>query len=308
MTYLVGDIGGTNTRLALAGPEGVHQETILRARNDDFDSFDAVLAHFLATQRTGHLDGICIAIAGPVQAGEGRLTNRNWALSAAGFGVQSGAARAELINDLAALGYALPRITPEHIFGTRVAPTNGQSLVTGLGTGFNVSLTKQTRHGDTLVIEAELGHAEVPHSIGQLMQDALGAEAAPLKTVEDLFCGPGLERLHSLLSGATLDGGSIIAAYEANDEAATATVELFTKALAYLTRALIHQYLPRDGIVFAGSAARGVLGSRALPLFVETLESEGPGIVAPATIPLSVITDDAAALQGCLQHLVQTAR
>lgn len=308
MTYLVGDIGGTNTRLALAGPGGVHEETILRARNDNFDSFDAVLAHYLKVQHTGHLDGICIAIAGPVQAGEGCLTNRNWSLSAAGFGVQSGAARAELINDLAALGYALPRISPKHIFGTRVAPTNGQSLVTGLGTGFNVSLTKQTRHGDTLVVEAELGHAEIPFSVGQLMQAALGDKAAPLLTVEDLFCGPGLERLHRLLSGTALDGGSIVAAYEANDVAATTTVELFTKALAYQTRALIHQYLPRDGIVFAGSAARGVLGSRALPLFVQTLESDGPGIVTPATIPLSVITDDAAALQGCLEHLVQTAR
>jgi glucokinase len=308
MTYLVGDIGGTNTRLALAGSDGVHQETILRARNDAFDSFDAVLAHFLAAQKTGHLDGICIAIAGPVQAGKGRLTNRNWALSATALAEQSGATRAELINDLSALGYALARITPDQFYGTRAAPTNGQALVTGLGTGFNVSLAKHTNQDETLVIEAELGHAEIPHSVGQLMYAALGQEAAPLKTVEDVFCGPGLERLHRLLSGTTLDGGSIIAAYEAIDEAATDTVELFTKALAYLTRALIHQYLPRDGIVFAGSAARGVLGSRALPLFVETLESEGPGIVAPATIPLSVITDDAAALQGCLQHLVQTAR
>lgn len=308
MTYLVGDIGGTNTRLALAGPDTVHQETILRARNDDFDSFDAVLEHFMAMHKIGQLDGLCIAIAGPVQAGKGCLTNRDWSLSTSEILTRSGAKRAELINDLSALGYALTRIKPDHLFGTRIPPTNGQALVTGLGTGFNVSLAKQTNRGDTLVIEAELGHAEIPNSVGQLLYAALGQEAAPLKTVEDIFCGPGLERLHNLLSGTTLDGGSIIAAYEANDADATASVELFTKALAHLTRALIHQYLPRDGIVFAGSAARGILGSRALSLFVETLGADGPGIVPPATVPLSVITDDAAALQGCLQHLVQTAR
>ena len=44
MTFLVGDIGGTNTRLALADANGVQIDSVMRASNDDYDSFDAVLA------------------------------------------------------------------------------------------------------------------------------------------------------------------------------------------------------------------------------------------------------------------------
>ncbi len=307
MAYLVSDIGGTNTRLALADESGVDTATLMRARNDNYASFDDVLVAYLSRHDTSDVDGICVAIAGPVQGTSGRLTNRDWSLKAATFGAQCGAARAAIINDLTALGFALSRNTPEHVFGATDGAKNGQALVVGMGTGFNVSPTKRSLAGATVAMEAELGHAELPHPVAALMQDDLGAAAAEFKTYEDIFCGPGLERLHTVVSSQTLGGADIMAAFEAGDAAAQRTVRLFARALGQLTRCMMHQYMPRDGIAFAGSASRGVLASDALHDFVASLTADGPGIVDPASFPLGIITDDAAALEGCRQYLVQTS-
>lgn len=306
MTYLVSDIGGTNTRLALADDTGVKTDTVMRARNDDYDSFEAVLSDYLIRNVTGEIDGICVAIAGPVQGTMGRLTNRDWLLKAGSFGAQCGAARAAIINDLTALGFALSRNTPEYLWGATDGHKNGQALVVGMGTGFNVSPTKRSLAGATVAMEAEQGHAELPYSVAALMCDDLGEAAAEFQTYEDIFCGPGLERLHTVISGAEMGGAEIMTAFAANDADAQRSVRLFARALGKLTRAMMHQYMPRDGIAFAGSASRGVLTSDAFTDFVASLTAEGPGIVDPASFPLGMITDDAAALEGCRQYLVQT--
>ena len=307
MTYLVGDIGGTNTRLALADASGVQANTVMRASNDDYDGFDAVLAAYLEKTNPGDLAGVCIAIAGPVHSGQGELTNRDWALSEDAIRAQTGATHAALINDLSALGYALARISTEPVFGTRQEPTNGQALVAGMGTGFNVSPTRRNRAGVLTAMEAELGHAELPYTVGKLLRDELGAGADVFNTFEDCFCGRGLERLHEVVSGHRLGGKDIVDGFAGGDTDATRTVRLFARALGRLTQAMIHQYMPRDGIAFAGSASRGVLTSAALPDFIAELTGETHGIVDPETFPISLITDDAAALAGCLQFLEQVA-
>ncbi len=307
MTYLVGDIGGTNTRLALADETGLIGDSVTRARNDDFESFDAILASFLKDRAPGPLAGVCVAIAGPVSAGSGRLTNRDWSLCAETLQTQSGAQRAELINDLSALGYALGRIEPEHVCGTAPASTNGQSLVVGMGTGFNVSPVRRGYKDRMVAMEAELGHAELPYSVGKLLRDELGKGADVFKTFEDCFCGRGLERLHFVVSGDKLGGYDIVSRYASGDAQATHTVRLFARALGRLTRAMIHLYMPRTAIAFAGSASRGVLTSDALEDFKTALLEPGVGIVDAGTIPIKLITDDAAALEGCLQFLVQAS-
>ncbi len=309
MTYLVGDIGGTNTRLAFAEASGLLPQTVVRARNDNYANFGEVLSEYLASHSPNTpLLGTCIAIAGPVQDGRGQLTNRDWALEADQIATQTGAPYGDLINDLSALGYALARVTPERVCGGTQEITNGQALVVGLGTGFNVSPIKFMPNDDVVVVEAELGHGELPASISHLLIDALGSAADVFQTVEDIFCGPGLERLHTALSGQSLEGQDIMAAFDGGTDAATQkTVRLFARALGLLTRSVVHQYLPRNGVAFAGSVSRSVLSSAALPDFTAALAIPGNGVVDASQFPISMITEDAAALEGCLQHLKQAS-
>jgi len=108
MTRLVADIGGTNARLALAQGHEVLPGTQQRFRNDAHSGFDEVAELYLADHSDHRVTEIVAAIAGPVSPEEGRLTNRGWVLRTGDLCWRFGVDRAVLVNDLAALGHALP--------------------------------------------------------------------------------------------------------------------------------------------------------------------------------------------------------
>ncbi|MEM7318760.1 MAG: glucokinase [Pseudomonadota bacterium] len=300
MTVFVADIGGTNSRLALVA-NGVLTQ-VVRFENDAFASFYDVLQTYLDQQKQPQIGASCIAIAGPVSGATARLTNRDWHFDANELQrILGSPVQVRLANDLAALGFSLANLNADQtaeIRAINTEPANDQALVAGLGTGFNVCLIKR----DT-ILEAELGHASQPSGVLQRLQVEVGDLASGFSTIEDLFSGPGLARLDQVISGQSRRGHDILRAYEAQSCAdATRTVDLFARLLGVLARDLVLQYLPYQGLYFAGSAARGVLGSRALARFLEELERDGPFVDQIQMVPVRLITDDAAALIGAARY------
>lgn len=317
MTFLIADVGGTNTRIALSDASGeVHG--IARFPNDDHAGFASVLTRFAGDRTLPQLSGCCVAIAGPVTQHGAKLTNRDWTFDipdiAATLGL-SDPRRVCLINDLAGLGHALPALKAAQLENIRPARTDGasadQALVAGLGTGFNVCLVKYGRQGP-VVVEAELGHASLPERVVRSLDREVGASAAAaFDSIEALFSGRGLSRLHEVLSGSLgPDGGDILAAYEGDpqDGPARRTVNLMAQLLGVFARELVFQYLPFGGIHFAGGAARGILGSRARTLFLSGLETQGRFSEQVAQVPIRMITDDAAALTGAARYFTYADR
>lgn len=308
MTLLVADVGGTNTRLALVDGAGPLGKTT-RFANDGFASFEALLAAYAAGRALPDLAGCCIAIAGPVTSDSARLTNRDWhfyraEIAACLPGLTAGSVR--LINDLAALGHALPALAPAQLRdirdGQATGAGNGQAVVMGLGTGVNICLTRATGSGH-VVIEAELGHASLPLSVSDPLRAAIGAQVAAFPTVEELFAGRGLSRLHGVLSGETRRAGQdILAEYDRGIPGSTAkTVDLIAGLLGHMARELVYMYQPFGGIHFAGGVARGILGSAARATFLAHFEAPGRFDDHIARVPVRLIVDDAAALTGAAQ-------
>jgi len=299
VTVLVGDVGGSNTRLALAGPEiGV---TALKSfDNDSFTSLEDVLTAYRAQPDLPEFQGACIAVAGPVYGDEYRLTNRAWHGDANGLAARlqlPDGARMDLINDLAALGHALPVLSPGQLSSLRAGTQLGdQSLVVGLGTGFNVSLVAGTHTAG-----AEMGHADLPASVYRKLQTALGRDPKGFNTNEDLFSGHGLVRFHQAMSGVAIAGGAqLMQEYQADPNSAAAhTVETWAELLVLFAYNLVPTYMPGQGLFFAGSVSRAVLGSSAQMQFLEGF-SQGDGLLQEQCqqIPLWVITDDAAGVSG----------
>lgn len=312
MTVLVADVGGTNTRLALVGASGA-MRSVARFRNDEFASFPAVLAAYAAQQELPALTGVCIAVAGPVSAGGARLTNRDWHFDRAGIAACLPGPTQEsvwLINDLAALGHALPALNAAQFCEIKPgAGGNDQALVVGLGTGVNICLVKGTGAGRA-VVEAELGHASLPISVQDPLHSAIGADSAAFPTVEELFAGRGLSRLyHALSGGEDRAGQDILAAYDTGtDGPVAATVDLLSDLLGRLTRELVYMYQPFGGIHFAGGVARGLLGSAARRGFLHQFDRPGRFADHAGRVPVRLITDDAAALTGAAQLLIGSAR
>lgn len=308
VTVLVGDVGGSNTRLALAGPDiGV---TALKSfDNNSFTSLEDVLRAYRSQPDMPEFQGGCIAVAGPVYGDEYRLTNRDWQGTTASLAESlqlPDGARMDLINDLAALGYALPVLSPGQLSSLRAGPQLGdQSLVVGLGTGFNVSLVAGNHTAG-----AELGHADLPSSVYKKLETALGRRPEEFTTNEDLFSGHGLVRFHQAMSGVAIAGGKqLMEEYLADPSSAAArTVETWAELFGLFSYNLIPTFMPGQGLFYAGSVARAVLNSPAQAQFLHGF-GQGTGLLQDQCqkIPLWVITDDAAGVSGSARVALEAA-
>jgi glucokinase len=149
---LAGDIGGTNTNLALVG-EKANKYTILLKCVFGSSKIDGVidpLKEVIATAKEKipslKIDLCCISAAGPVENNYCRLTNCNWDID--GNAIKKAVKIDTLIiNDFLAIGYGIPTLDvddPKQI--TRLPTTEGNfpqpsgttKAVVGAGTGLGV--------------------------------------------------------------------------------------------------------------------------------------------------------------------------
>lgn len=307
MAFLLADVGGTNARLALARNGMIDKATITRFRGDDHASFDDVVRLFLEQQGHPAISAVCVDVAGPVSGGKATLTNRDWDFTESRLCDLTGAPHARLINDLLALGYATPALDGEAAGFLRYAPQgalgNGQRLVVNAGTGFNVCAVKVLPDGSIACLEAEEGHTRLPLSIVTPLIEVLGAEdAARLPSVEELFAGRGLARLHALRARVPqVRAEAVVTAAAEGDAEAEATCVLYARLFGLLCRELALRFMPMEGMFLAGSVARSSVDRFAI--FEQAFLSDPLMLQIPQNVPIGVIRDDMAALHGCLAAL-----
>lgn len=300
MAILLADVGGTNARMALARDGALDRASITRFRGEDHARFDDVVTAYLARQGHPAIAAVCIAVAGPVWGHEARLTNRDWDFSEKRLCDLTGAPRARLINDLIALGYATPTLDGGLLReAAGGALPNGQRLVVNAGTGFNVCAVKVLPDGGIACLEAEEGHTRLPLSVATPLAAALGDSAAQIDSVEELFAGRGLARLHGLLTGtAPARAEAVTDAAAGGDAQALATLELYARLFGLLCRELALRFMPMDGMFLTGSVARTCADRFAI--FEAAFLSDPLMARIPQAVPVGVIRDDMAALHGCL--------
>ena len=303
---LVADVGGTQSRLGVARNGILDQTSVQYFVNARFHSFYDVIADFLEQTPNVQIDRCVIAIAGPVSAKAGMLTNLDWEISIDGLRQATHCTQATLINDLSALGYSLQTLPAkgiQHIGGPTQPPeSNGQYLVVGLGTGFNVCPVINTDLGHPICLQVEMGHTVLPHNIKTALSDV--CDSSVFTTVEDIFSGKGLSNLYLAISGSDAKDGALIVQdhLRESDPVATKTLITFAQALGLLTREMVNQYLPTAGLYFAGSVSRGVFGTDVSNIFIKTVFDQNHFLEGLSQIPIGLIADDAAGLLGCSQR------
>lgn len=294
---LVGDIGGTRARFALAEGGTIREGSRQVLAGADFPTLDAALRHYLAGQGGPRIAALCLAVAGPVSEGRAQLTNRDWVATEAGLRDLTGAARAWLVNDMLALGAGAGGARLTRLRAGR--PSGGQSLVVNVGTGFNICPVLRLG-GGLAVLEAEAGHAALPAPVMAELVAVLGRQAAAFPSIEALFSGAGIARLWQAMHGAPGPEPARIAA--AATPQARALMDLATRLFGRLLRELALAHLPRAGIYLAGSVAAALAGHDRAALEAGFL-SVGEFRAIAQAMPLAVIADGGAALQGCANLL-----
>ncbi len=297
-TYLLADVGGTNTRFALGTRHGVRSDTIMRFRNDDFSTFSDALRSYRAQHIDQPIHSAAMAVAGQIMGQCAKLTNRDWSFDAAKLAHELACGQVHFVNDMSGLARAIPVLSPAQTSKLQSPETpcqSNQSLVIGLGTGVNVSALL-----GVTALAAEIGHTTATTRMAQIVETALQGQQSGFVTIEDILSGRGLENLYQCLSGSALPAAEICQSY-AQNAAAHKTCLLYGTLLAELIRELALHYLPRNGIYLSGSVARGILETPAKAQIINSLSQDHPMQATMDTMPLSLITDDAAALLGCLE-------
>ncbi|GGE22505.1 glucokinase [Gemmobacter megaterium] len=304
MTILIADIGGTNCRFAL-GRQTVLPDTVARFRLKDHHGFDAALDHYLAGQGQPVLTSACLAVAGPVIGACAQLTNSGWSLDASVLAGRLGV-DVTLVNDLVALGHALPHLSsaatvPLHAPAQRYP--NGQSVVVGLGTGTNIAAVIHRAERPPAVLSAEAGHLSLPGSITRRLEGRIGAGMSAFHSAESIFSGRGLAALHTALHGATVPSLALTSHPEVPE--AGETLSLHAELLGVWLQEIALLTLPRNGIWLAGGVAQGLVRAGYATVIAEAFAAPNSNNGPTGAIPMHLITDDLAALTGCLAAVRQ---
>jgi glucokinase len=310
---LVADIGGTNTRVALAEGTTLLPKTIRRYRNAEFPGLETVLRAYMEAEGGIDCAGACVAAAGPVRDGVATMTNLDWTIDCAALARATGAETLAILNDLQAQGHALGHIAPENLrtIIPGEAPADAAKLVIGVGTGFNAAPVHDTPWG-RIVAASECGHANLPVRNADDLRLAHFVETAHgFPGVEDVLSGRGLERLYAWTTSEAgqpdeQTAAAIMAAAETqSNPLAVLAVRAFVRLLGSEAGNLALIHLPFGGVFLCGGVARAFAPHLAAFGFAEAFRDKGRFAGFMQNFPVSVIEDDYAALTGCAVYLSQ---
>ena len=313
---LVADIGGTNTRVALADGATLLPKTVRRYANAEYRGLAEVLAEFIAAEADVDCAAAAVALAGPVRDGRGTLTNLDWTIDESTVAKATRAERVAVLNDLQAQGHALGHLAAGQLMQVVAGPAHvpgATRLVIGVGTGFNVAPVHEGRFGagfGRLVAPAEAGHVSLPVRdeadlrLARFLQQAHGFAA-----VEEVLSGRGLGHLYAWLGAedgtprAAASGEIVAALKSGSDPRAEAAARLFVRFLGTVAGDLALMMLPFGGIYLAGGLSRALAPYLGRFGFAEAFADKGRFGPFMANFAVSVIEDDFAALHGLAHHL-----
>ncbi len=262
---LVGDIGGTNARFALACPEagGFVDEKTFKCR--DYARPELAIRAYLDARRAPQPKVICIAAAGPVIEGKVLLTNNSWSLETEKLAGAFPGSRIRLINDFEAIAYSLPHLreTDSLPVGPVTAPDLGDSdynlAVLGPGTGLGAAGLCR-RNGQIFPVIGEGGHVGFAPET-QLQTGILGELRKKFERVcdERLVSGPGVTNIYQALvalrgeTAAELGAAEIFSmASNRTDDLCITAVDIFFEVLGQVAGNLALSLGAYQGVFLAG--------------------------------------------------------
>lgn len=314
MAGLVGDIGGTHARFALAEIKG-GRPVISAPRsyvNKDHPSPESAIETYLKDTGAERPALAVLAVAGPVTDGAIRLTNLDWELSEARLMAVAGFSAARLINDFAAQALGAPRVAPERLrrLGPEIpTPGAGTLAVMGPGTGFGVAgLLREG--GREHVLTTEGGHAgfaptdEVEVEIWRRF-----ARHRERVSIERVLSGAGLYELYLAL--ADIEGArpslerqeEVQAAALSGDALAAEAVDRFCRILGSTAGDIALGLGARGGVYIAGGVAERLADQLAGGGFRKRFEAKGRFEGYMQAIPTWLILEPYTALIGAASLL-----
>lgn len=315
---LVGDVGGTNARLALVDSQG-HIRNPRTFPCKDYASLGDIIAEYIETTAgKKRPPRAVLAVAGPVVDGEIEFTNLDWVVSEGDLLAHFEFEAIELVNDFAAQALACPLLEgpdlrvlgPALPRGSRVCPM----LALGAGTGFGVAGLARSERGD-VPISTEGGHAGFAPA-DEVEVEVLRRLAAKYGrvSIERILSGQGLYDLYTIL--AELQGQPPVLPDEvavttegmAGDPLAAATLDRFARILGSVAGDLALTFGARGGVFVSGGIAPRIADKLATGDFRRRFEDKGRLSDYVRDIPTYLVLHPYPAIVGAARQLEQMER
>lgn len=268
-TLLIGDIGGTNARFALADPKqpAFTREHTLKCA--EFASADDAIKAYLKQVGAKAPDVICLAAAGPIVGQRVRFTNNPWTIASSQLAEHFGISRVRLLNDFEAIAYSIPFLADKDClpFGLpEPEPLNVEHYTVGIiGPGTGLGAVGLRKHGDLLIpVAGEASHGGfAPESQVQIDMLVALRERYDRVSSERFVSGPGIENIYWALcrihgeQRPQLKAAEIFAkAKDRSDSRAAEAVQMFFEILGQVAGDYALSLGAKDGVFIAGGIVR----------------------------------------------------
>ena len=318
---LIGDIGGTNARFALAHPDEPEFSGELILHGADYETAEQAIADYL--ERSGNIepDVICLAAAGPVVDGCVHLTNNEWVIDGRELRQKYPKSSVRLLNDFEAIAYSIPTLGENDISTVGLLPSEleGKSEFTlgviGPGTGLGIG-GLLGRENAIYPVVGEGSHAGfAPETRMQLRVLKQLRQRYERVSEERMVSGPGLENIYWALRkihGEKTNGitaAEIFSRVLANEDViATEATQLFFEVLGQIAGNLALALGAYDGVYLAGGILKRYPDLLKTSSFRSGFENKGRHRSLMEKVPTSLILHPQPGLLGashCARQLYQ---
>jgi glucokinase len=322
---LAGDIGGTNSRLALF--EGRAGCPLARVAERTYPSREhAGLGAIVALFRSEHpqpIEAASFGVAGPVVLGTSRTTNLPWAIEATALGADLSVARCFLLNDLEATAWGVQALGEDDtaVLQEGVPDPEGNSAIIAAGTGLGEAGLFRDR-GGYVPVATEGGHADFgPRD--QVEDELLTVLRARYGRVswERVVSGPGLVTIYEFLRDRGPgkedpevaeamrrgDPGAAVssAGLAGRDPLAREALDRFVSLYGAEAGNLALKMLARGGVFVAGGIAPRILARLRTGIFMDAFLDKGRMRPLLEAMPVRVVTNDRVGLLGAARHALE---
>lgn len=318
MKALVGDIGATNSRLALArtgaGRDGLEGRSTYRS--GECEELAELVSRYLdeVGQRPRRAT---LGVAAPVRDGRAHFVNLDWEVDGKELAVRVGLDEVRLVNDFEAICHALPLLDEGDL--ARVLPgtpePRGAVAVLGAGTGLGHGFVTRSG-GEARVQSSEAGHTDFAPRTP--LQDALLRwlrDRHGHVSFERVVSGPGLLEVHRFLVAtgrgredpktaerleAAVDPPAVITrrALDGADPTCRRALRIFVAAYGAQAGNVALAVQATGGVYLAGGIAPEILPALRGEVFERAFRDRGSVSRMMEDIPVRVITPPDAGLLG----------
>lgn len=314
---LAGDIGGTNTRLALFEMEDKSPRVIVEQTfpSREHKSLDEIVRQFLG-EHSPTIKRACFGVAGPIRNRQSKPSNLPWVVDADQLATLFGFDAVTLVNDLEANAFGIVALEAKDfaVLNEGAPESEGNTAIISAGTGLGeagLHFEGKTRRP----FASEGGHADfAPRN--ELEIELLRYLIPQFRHVsyERVLSGPGLLNIYTFLrdTGRGEEAAWLAdemqeaappavitrAALEGKSELCMGALDLFVSIFGAEAGNLALKMNATGGVFLGGGIAPRIIDKLKSPAFMGAFTAKGRMRPLLEAVPVRVILNDMTALIG----------